>query len=215
MSYLSGATSSVQTQIDGKQATITGGATTIASSDLTASRALTSDSSGKVAVSTVTSTELGYLSGVTSAIQTQLGNKAPTADPTFTGTVTVAASGVAFTDATQTKAGVPSISSFVTKTASYTVGADSGTAERDLIILVDSTSSATISIPTDATTNFPVGTSFDVIRLNTGALSIAAVTPGTTSVVATPGLNFRARYSSATCLKIGANSWIVYGDLAS
>jgi hypothetical protein len=163
----------------------------------------------------VSNTELQYLNGVTSAVQTQLDAKANIAAPTFTGLVTVAANGVAFTDATQTKAGVPSISTFVTKTGSYTVGADSGLAERDLIILVDSTSTAVISIPTDATTNFPVGTSFDVIRLNTGALSIAAVTSGTTSVVATPGLNFRARYSSVTCLKIAANSWIVYGDLAS
>ena len=74
-SYLDGVTSAIQTQIDAKQATITGGATTIVSSDLTASRALASNASGKVAVSTVTSTELGYVSGVTSAIQTQLGTK--------------------------------------------------------------------------------------------------------------------------------------------
>jgi hypothetical protein len=55
-----------------KQATITGAASTIVSSNLTASRALASDGSGKVAVSSVTSTELGHVSGVTSAIQTQL-----------------------------------------------------------------------------------------------------------------------------------------------
>ena len=48
------------------------GATTIVSSDLTISRALVSNGSGKVAVSDVTSTELEYLSGVSSAIQTQL-----------------------------------------------------------------------------------------------------------------------------------------------
>lgn len=42
---------------------------------LTASKALVSNSSGKVAASSVTSTELGYLSGVTSGIQTQLGGK--------------------------------------------------------------------------------------------------------------------------------------------
>ena len=58
-----------------RQASITGGASTITSSNLTASRALVSNSSGKVAVSDVTSTELGYLDGVTSAIQTQLNNK--------------------------------------------------------------------------------------------------------------------------------------------
>lgn len=65
-----------QEDINSKQATITGGATTITSSNLTASRALVSNSSGKVAVSDVTSTELGYLDGVTSNIQTQLNGKA-------------------------------------------------------------------------------------------------------------------------------------------
>lgn len=59
-----------------KQDTITGAATTITSSNLTASRALVSDGSGKVATNAVTSTELGYLSGVTSNIQTQLNSKA-------------------------------------------------------------------------------------------------------------------------------------------
>ena len=66
----------VDTQVATKQATITGGASTITSSNLTANRALVSSSSGKVTVSTVTSTQLGYLSGVTSSIQTQLNNKA-------------------------------------------------------------------------------------------------------------------------------------------
>ena len=43
--------------------------------DLTASRALVSDSNGDVSVSAVTSTEIGYLDGVSSAIQTQLDAK--------------------------------------------------------------------------------------------------------------------------------------------
>lgn len=47
--------------------------------------------------SAVTPTELGYVSGVTSAIQTQLGTKAPTASPTFTGTTTVGTGGIAWT----------------------------------------------------------------------------------------------------------------------
>ena len=78
INYIDGVTSNIQTQLDSKQATISGGASTIASSNLTASRALISNSSGKVAVSDVTSTELGYLDGVTSAIQTQLDGKVPT-----------------------------------------------------------------------------------------------------------------------------------------
>lgn len=78
LNYVDGVTSAIQTQINGKQATITGGATTITSSNLTASRALVSNGSGKVAVSAVTSTELGYLDGVTSAIQTQINGKQAT-----------------------------------------------------------------------------------------------------------------------------------------
>ena len=63
-----------------KQDTITGGATTIASDNLDASRALTSNSNGKVSVSETTSTELGYVHGVTSNIQQQLGGKVSTTD---------------------------------------------------------------------------------------------------------------------------------------
>lgn len=75
LGYVDGVTSAIQTQIDSKQATITGAATTITASNLTASRAVVSDGSGKVAVATTTSAEIGYLNGVTSAIQTQLDAK--------------------------------------------------------------------------------------------------------------------------------------------
>ena len=47
--------------------------------NLTASRALVSDGNGDVSVSAVTSTEIGYLDGVSSAIQTQLDTKATNA----------------------------------------------------------------------------------------------------------------------------------------
>ena len=78
LGHVSGVTSAIQTQINAKEDTITGGASSITSSDLTASKALESDSSGKVSASSVTSTELGYVSGVTSAIQTQLNAKQDT-----------------------------------------------------------------------------------------------------------------------------------------
>lgn len=77
INYLDGVTSSIQTQLNGKAASshthdhanITG---------LTASRALVSNSSGVLSESSVTSTELGYLDGVTSSIQTQLNGKLST-----------------------------------------------------------------------------------------------------------------------------------------
>jgi len=59
----------------GIQKTISGAASTVVESDLTASRALMSGTGGKIEVSDVTKTELGYLDGVTSAIQTQLDGK--------------------------------------------------------------------------------------------------------------------------------------------
>ena len=61
----------VDTQDATKEDTITGAATTITGSDLTASKALISNASGKVAASTITDTELGHLSGVSSNVQDQ------------------------------------------------------------------------------------------------------------------------------------------------
>jgi len=70
--------------INDKEDTITGAATTITGANLTASKAVISNSSGKVAVSTTSDTELGYVSGVTSAIQTQIDAK----ENTITGAAT-------------------------------------------------------------------------------------------------------------------------------
>jgi len=84
LGYLNGVTSAIQTQINGKQAAITGSASSIDTETLTGSRALQTDSSGLVTTSAVTSTELGYSHGVTSAIQTQINGK----QATITGSAT-------------------------------------------------------------------------------------------------------------------------------
>jgi fructose-specific component phosphotransferase system IIB-like protein len=89
LGYLSGSTSNIQGQLDGKEATITGAATTITSSNLTTSKALVSDDNGKVAVSSITTTELGYLSGSTSNIQGQLDEKLPLSGGTISGNLVV------------------------------------------------------------------------------------------------------------------------------
>jgi hypothetical protein len=59
---------------NGKQAAITGAASSVTSTNLTINRALISDGFGKIAVSTATSTALSYLDA-TSSIQTQLNSK--------------------------------------------------------------------------------------------------------------------------------------------
>lgn len=57
---------------------------------LTVSKAVQTDSSGFLQASTVTSTELGYLSGVTGPIQTQLGTYLPLAGGTMSGAISMA-----------------------------------------------------------------------------------------------------------------------------
>lgn len=64
----------INTELAKKQEVITGAATSVVTNNLTANRAMTTDSYGKVGVSPVTSTQLGYLSGATSNIQTQINN---------------------------------------------------------------------------------------------------------------------------------------------
>jgi len=145
-----------------------------------------------------------------SAVTTALATKAPTASPTFTGTVTVAAAGVAFTDGTQTKEGVPSRTPIIQKTAAYTL---SLLTERDSLIEVSSASAVVVTIPTDATVNYPVGTSIDILQSSTGQVSIAGA--GGVTVNATPGLKLRTQWSSASLLKRAANTWIVMGDLTA
>lgn len=65
--------------------------------DLTASRALVSDSAQRITNSAVTRTELGYVSGVTSAIQTQLNAKGAATNGTFSGGTFTRATNVGLT----------------------------------------------------------------------------------------------------------------------
>ncbi len=78
----------VTSLLSAKQNSITGAASTITDNNLTANYVLMSNSSGKVAISGITTTKLNYLSGVTSNIQTQLDDKMPHS-PTYIGAASV------------------------------------------------------------------------------------------------------------------------------
>ena len=158
---------------------------------------------------------------VSTAQQTALDLKSNLASPTFTGTVTApaitatalitaSASGVAFTDGTQTKVGVPSITTIAQKTASYTLAA---LTERDSMIEMNSASATTLTVPTNATIAYPVGTSIDVLRVGAGAVDVAAAAGVT--INATPGLKLRAQWSSATLVKRATDTWVLLGDLSA
>lgn len=67
------------TAIGTKQAILTGAATTITSANLDTDKVVVTDGTGKIAASsTITTTELGYLDGITSNAQTQLNQKPTT-----------------------------------------------------------------------------------------------------------------------------------------
>ena len=154
---------------------------------------------------------LGDDANFASTVTTSLGLKAPLASPTFTGTVTVAAAGVAFTDGTQTKAGVPSLTTIGTEiSADYNLSTG-GLALRDQLIPVAGTRA--ITVPANATTAFPIGTSVDFYQASgTGANFVEA--SGVT-ILKTPGLKLRTTYSSATLTKVATNTWLLAGDLTA
>ena len=119
-------------------------------------------------------------------------------------------SGVAFTDGTQTKEGVPSRTPIIQKTDNYTL---TSLTERDSLIEVASASGKTITIPTNSAVAYPIGTSIDILQTSTGQVTIAG-SAGVT-VNATPGLKLRTTWSSATLFKRAEDTWVVYGDLTA
>lgn len=122
----------------------------------------------------------------------------------------VNANAIVFLDGAQTKQGVPSITPISQKTDSYTL---SSLTERDTIIEISKSTATTLTIPANASVAYPVGTTLDIIQTGTGQVTIAGA-DGVT-VNATPGLKLRTQWSSATLLKRGENTWLVYGDLTA
>ena len=166
-------------------------------------------------------TALGNDANLSTTLTNAIALKAPLASPTFTGTVTApaitatalitaSASGVAFTDGTQTKEGVPSRTPIIQKTAAYTLSA---LTERDSLIEVSSATGVTVTIPANSAVAYPVGTSIDILQTSTGQVTIAGAAGVT--VNATPGLKLRTTWSSATLFKRATDTWVVYGDLTA
>jgi hypothetical protein len=100
------------------------------------------------------------------------------------------------------------------KTADYTlVLADS---YQNLIPMNKATAVA-LNIPTNASAAIPVGTVITILNKGVGAVTISAVTSGTTTILsagavaASPTL---AQYKTAACIKTAADVWYVVGAIA-
>ena len=103
----------------------------------------------------------------------------------------------------------------VAKTANYTIASG----DEGKLFTMNSASATTFSIPTDATFDFAIGTTINFVWITgAGQPGIAAVTPGTTTIISTGASavapKLRVANSAATCLKLSANNWLVTGDIA-
>jgi hypothetical protein len=134
---------------------------------------------------------------------TKSGSTIAVADaPTFSGAVT-ASSGIVFSDGTQTKAGVPSITTIPTAIAAGAHSLATGRADQ----LIPLTGAVVITLPASG---YSTGQSIDFYQESgTGARFEA-----TNGVVGTPGRNFRTTNSVVTAMKTSAG-WLVFGDLSA
>jgi hypothetical protein len=86
------------------------------------------------------------------------------------------------------------------------------------LVTASNASAQTYSIPTNATTAFPVGTQINLIQIGAGQVTVQAATSGTTTVVSTGASaaapKCRAQYSALTLVKRDTDSWYVIGDIA-
>ena len=86
------------------------------------------------------------------------------------------------------------------------------------LVTASNASAQTYSIPTNATTAFPVGTQINIIQIGAGQVTIQAASSGTTTVSSTGATatapKLRTQFSAATLIKASTDLWYVTGDIA-
>lgn len=99
---------------------------------------------------------------------------------------------------------------FNNQTTSYTLAlSDNGK-----IVEIDSSSAQILNVPTNATA-FPIGAQITITQVGTGQVTIAASTPGTTTINSSSGLKLRTQWSTATLVKRENEKWLLTGDLSA
>lgn len=85
--------------------------------------------------------------------------------------------------------------------------------DKNRFIKMTSESANTVTVPTNASVAFPIGSQIHIIQYGSGKTQVIPVS-GTVFLYATPGAYLRAQYSSATLLKCDTNIWMLMGDLS-
>jgi hypothetical protein len=145
----------------------------------------------------------GY--GITNGLSTTVAaaTYAPIASPTFTGTPLIPDNAPANVNHPAGYREAPQNS----QTGNYTlIAADAGKS------VVMNATSGTLTIPANAAVSFAVGAVIIIINVNSTSLSIAITSDTLTLVNSTStGTRTLARNGVATCIKIGATSWLISG----
>ena len=205
--YLDGVTSAIQTQLNGKEPTITtlpvskGGTNSgtalnnnriirsssgaiVEAAAITAARAIKSDANGiPTHFDTTTEpsmTELAYVKNVTSAIQTQLDSKAS------------------------------AIIAFNRQTASYTLAAS----DISKMVEMNVGSANNLTVPLNSSVSIAVGSIIMVSQYGAGQTTILAASGVTLRSVGS-WLKIAARYGVVSLVKVATDEWYVYGALTA
>jgi len=95
------------------------------------------------------------------------------------------------------------------QTASYTLVL----ADKNKVVEMGVASANTLTVPTNATVAFPVGSQINILQTGAGQTTVAAA--GGVTINATPGLKLRAQWSYATLIKRATDTWVLVGDLSA
>lgn len=103
--------------------------------------------------------------------------------------------------------------------AAYTLNAQSGTTytlqltDSGRMITTTNSTAVTITVPTNASTAFAVGTRIMVFQQGTGQVTFAAA--GGVTLQSDPGLKIATQYGGAELIKLATDTWAVIGRLAA
>lgn len=95
----------------------------------------------------------------------------------------------------------------------YTFAASDG---GNTVVTLSNASAIAVTIPTNATTAFPVGTVLNFAQTGAGQVTVSGASGVTlTSIGATAATpKTRVQYSAGSAIQTSANNWLVIGDLA-
>lgn len=82
------------------------------------------------------------------------------------------------------------------------------------VVTLTNGSAITLTVPTNASVAFPIGTQITIAQMGAGQVTVAGAV-GVTVYSADSFLKLRAQYSSGTLIKTATNTWLLIGDLAA